>query len=246
MSSPIPLTPSNTQHALNVINDNEAHRRAARAAEAATLNAGGTPEQAMLAFTQAMQDAPPPAARAYVQQTIQMLNVSPEGFMALLQSQVAREDEKVLESRNAIETAIAQSRAISERMEALQCIHQMISQQPDADRDISNADAVVTINGRMMTLAEAIEAHDLFDELNLRPRRDDGELWHTGLNLKAEAVQSAVDVLRTEQQAVTSDNELNMITMQQAMQQRGQHLQLVSKVLAMFSETDRAIVGNMR
>jgi hypothetical protein len=37
-----------------------------------------------------------------------------------------------------------------------------------------------------------------------------------------------------------------MITMQQAMQQRGQHLQLVSKVLSMMGDTDRSIVGNMR
>ena len=44
-------------------------------------------------------------------------------------------------------------------------------------------------------------------------------------------MQSAIDALRQEQQTVTSANELNMIAMQQAMQQRGQHLQLVSKVL---------------
>jgi hypothetical protein len=36
-----------------------------------------------------------------------MLNVTPEGFMVLLQTQVEREDQKVLESRNSIEAALA-------------------------------------------------------------------------------------------------------------------------------------------
>jgi hypothetical protein len=70
--------------------------------------------------------------------------------------------------------------------------------------------------------------------------------WPEGVALREESVQSAIDALRQEQQTVTSANELNMIAMQQAMQQRGQHLQLVSKVLSMMGDTDRAIVGNMR
>ena len=67
-----------------------------------------------------------------------------------------------------------------------------------------------------------------------------------GVALRADAIQSAIDGLRQKQQSVTSSNELNMINMQQAMQQRGQHIQLVSKVLAMMGDTERAIVGNMR
>lgn len=231
------------QAAMDLINDNEALRRQAGAAEQAALEQGQTPEQALAAFNQAMQGAPPPQARAYIQQAVAMLNVSPEGFMALLQTQVEREDQKVLESRNSIETAIAQSRQLSERMGVLQSIHQRITQEKD-DK-LKMAEGTITVNDRIMTIAEAVVEFDLEEELNLNDQMS-SESWPNGVVLRLDSVQSAIDGLRQEQQTVTSANELNMIAMQQAMQQRGQHLQLVSKVLAMMGDTERSIVGNMR
>lgn len=246
MSTTIPVSSTvnpGLQEALAGIEDRQAHRRAAGAAELQALAEGQTPEQAMQAFHQVMQGAPPPEARVYVSQAIQMLNVTPEGFMALLQTQVEREDQKVLESRNAIETAIARSRELSERMGVLQSIHQRISQEKDDKLKMMEGE--ITVNDRTMSIAEAVEEFQLQDELNLTERMGD-EGWPNEVKLSADSVQSAIDVLRQEQQTVTSANELNMIAMQQAMQQRGQHLQLVSKVLAMMGDTERAIVGNMR
>lgn len=244
MSDAIALNP-NVQAQIDLINNREAQRRAAGNAELAALENGATPEEAARVFTQVMQGAPAPAARAYVQQAIQMLNITPEGFIALLQTQVAREDEKVLEARNAIENAISASREISARMQVLQAIHQRVSQDGDGDLDIGNGE--ITINGRVMAMSEAIMEFDLVDELNLgRHQRDGDTSWLNNVKLRVDAVQSAIDGLRQEQQKITSNNELSMITMQQAMQQRGQHLQLVSKVLAMIGDTERAIVGNMR
>lgn len=231
------------QDVLDTINDRQAHRRAARAAQLEALEEGATPEEASRVFIEVMQGAPPPEARAYFSQTIEMLNVTPEGFMALLQSQVEREDQKVLESRNQIEIAIATSREISERMQVLQSIHQRISQE--SDDKLKMGDGTITVNGRIMYISEAVEEFGLEDELNLSDQMSDPN-WPNGVRLTVESVQSAIDTLRQEQQTVTSKNELNMITMQQAMQQRGQHLQLVSKVLAMMGDTDRSIVGNMR
>ena len=242
MSNTIPVSPR-VQDANAIIDDLQAQRRAAGVAELAALAEGQTPEQAMQAFHQVMQGAPPPEARAYISQAIAMLNVTPEGFMALLQTQVEREDQKVLESRNAIESAIAQSRELSERMGVLQSIHQRISQEKD-DK-LKMMDGEITVNDRVMTIAKAVEEFQLADELNLTERMGD-EGWPNEVKLSADSVQSAIDVLRQQQQTVTSANELNMIAMQQAMQQRGQHIQLVSKVLAMMGDTERSIVGNMR
>lgn len=232
-----------TQNALDLINDNEAHRRAARSAQLDALDSGATPEEASRVFNEVMQGAPPPQARVYIQQAMEMLNVSPEGFMVLLQTQVEREDQKVLESRNSIEAAIAKSRELSERMGVLQQVHQRLSQENDGDLKMS--DGTITVNDRIMTIAEAVVEFGLEKELNLVDQMD-RDNWPNGIVLREESVQSAIDALRQEQQTVTSANELNMIAMQQAMQQRGQHLQLVSKVLAMMGDTDRAIVGNMR
>lgn len=231
------------QAGMDAINDREALRRIAGNAEQAALDAGQTPEQAMAAFNQAMQGAPAPQARAYIQQAIEMLNVTPEGFMALLQTQVEREDQKVLESRNSIEAAIVRSRELSERMGVLQSIHQRISQE--SDDKLKMGDATITVNDRIMTVAEAVVEFGLEEELNLRDQMS-REGWPSEIKLSLDSVQSAIDGVRQTQQTVTSANELNMISMQQAMQQRGQHLQLVSKVLAMMGDTERAIVGNMR
>lgn len=235
----------NTRAALQYIDDSNAHRRAANAAVQQALAEGATPEEATQAFIEVMQGAPPPTARAYIAQATEMLSVTPDGFMALLQTQVEREDQKVLESRNTIEAAIAQSRALSERMQVLQSIHQRISQEKD--RDIKMEEGNITVNDRLMTIGEAVVEFGLADELNLADRaRTSDPHWFNGVHLRVDAVQSAIDGLRQKQQTVTSANELSMITMQQAMQQRGQHVQLVSKVLAMMGDTERAIVGNMR
>jgi len=232
-----------TQAAINIINQNEAARRVARSAEMEALANDATPQEVHQAFVNAMQEQPaPPQAREYIQQAVDMLNVSPEGFVALLHTQVEREDQKVMESRNAIEQSIAKSRALSETMEALQIIHQRISQDSSGQLKIGNGD--VTINGRTMNIGEAIIEFNLADELNLDASAGSSTL--ANITLRADSVQSAIDGVRTAQQTVTSANELNMIAMQQAMQQRGQHIQLVSKVLAMMGDTERSIVGNMR
>ena len=225
-----------------------ATRAEALAAQQAVLDAGGTREQGSMAFLRvalAARGAMPAAVALYTEEAIQMLDVSPESFVALLRAQVDREDEKILEARNAIERALAGSREASARMEILQEIHQLVSQQDDQDRDMNRGE--LTIDGQAMTIGDAVMRYDLVDELNLSDAYDPNDpMWFRGHNLKAEAVQSAIDVIRQEQQQITSANELNMIAMQQAMQQRGQHIQLVSKVLAMMADTERAIVGNMR
>jgi hypothetical protein len=231
------------QNALDMIEDSQAHRRAARSAQLDALESGASPEEASRVFAQVLQGAPPPQARVYIQQAMEMLNVTPEGFMVLLRTQVEREDQKVLESRNSIEAALAQSRELSERMGVLQQVHQRLSQESDGD--LKMGDGTITVNDRIMTIAEAVVEFGLEKELNLTDEMSSSN-WPEGVALREESVQSAIDALRQEQQTVTSANELNMIAMQQAMQQRGQHLQLVSKVLAMMGDTDRAIVGNMR
>jgi hypothetical protein len=244
-TSTLPSTPASVriQDAMDIINDNQAHRRSARAAQLEALEAGASPEEASRVFAEVLDGAPPPEARMYVQRAMEMLNVTPEGFMVLLQTQVEREDQKVLESRNSIEAAIAKSRELSERMSVLQQIHQRLSQESDGNLNMRDGD--ITVNGRIMNIGEAVVEFGLEQELNLTEHIG-GQNWPGGVLLREESVQSAIDALRQEQQTVTSANELNMIAMQQAMQQRGQHLQLVSKVLAMMGDTERAIVGNMR
>jgi hypothetical protein len=130
-------------------------------------------------------------------------------------------------------------------MQALQQIHQRASQA--GNDKVNLGTELITLNGREMPIGEAVVAYGLVDTLDLTARHDpDNPDWYRGVELRADVVQGAIDMLRQEQQTVTSSNELNMIAMQQAMQQRGQHLQLVSKVLAMMGDTERAIVGNMR
>ena len=76
-----------TQAAINIINQNEAARRVARSAEMEALANDATPQEVHQAFVNAMQEQPaPPQAREYIQQAVDMLNVSPEGFVALLHS----------------------------------------------------------------------------------------------------------------------------------------------------------------
>ncbi|MCA9576216.1 MAG: hypothetical protein H6726_07965 [Sandaracinaceae bacterium] len=247
MSNTAPPTSTRSpqaQAAIDIIANRFATREQARSAELDALEAGATPEEAVRAFVDVMHGASPPAQRVYMEQAFEMLDVSPESFLALLQAQVRAEDEKVMTATNTIQNALQSSRELSERMQALQILHQRVSQDSDQSVDLQDGD--ITVNGRQMCLGQAVIEFDLVDELNLTRHVDGDPLWYRGVALRADAIQSAIDGLRQKQQSVTSSNELNMINMQQAMQQRGQHIQLVSKVLAMMGDTERAIVGNMR
>ena len=208
------------------------------------LDAGGSQAAAEAAFLRAIQtDAELVTAEA--ERVLTMLNVSPEGFLSVLRAQVDREDEKILDARNRIEAALAESRSLSQRMDALQKIHQVLSQE--GDQKMRMEEGQIDIGGETLSIGEVVERYGLVEDLNLSARFDEEDRnWFVGIKLRAATVQGAIDTLRQQQQQAASGNEILMITMSQAVTQRGQHLQLVSKMLGILSDTERAIVGNMR
>jgi hypothetical protein len=59
-------------------------------------------------------------------------------------------------------------------------------------------------------------------------------------------VKALSDALGDEMNASASSNEMNMIKLQSAISARGQMIQMISNMVASFSETSKAIIGNTR
>jgi len=59
-------------------------------------------------------------------------------------------------------------------------------------------------------------------------------------------VKALSDALGDEINASTSSNEMNMIKLQSAISARGQMIQMISNMVASFSETSKSIIGNTR
>lgn len=71
--------------------------------------------------------------------------------------------------------------------------------------------------------------------------------WRNGKDrATADDIQAAIDAVNDRVGALNSDNEYQMLHINELMSQRSQLVQMVSKMMSNMDETARAVIGNMR
>lgn len=143
----------------------------------------------------------------------------------------------------------------------LRDINEQVSTLTTALQDRSQA--AEDLSGRLQELRayqEALRAseeggHPQLDGATPAAYREHGATLHdwgvslgfpSGTDMTMEAVQTRIDGVNEQLREVNSDNEMLMIQLQSAMQQRTQIIQLGSNMLKAFDEGTDTIVGNMR
>ncbi len=92
---------------------------------------------------------------------------------------------------------------------------------------------------------DAAEAWNfLVDEMGMESATDDIPL-DDRMIIKSSAVQSAIAQLETQSRQANSANELQMVRMQTAMQQRSQVITMATQMIKTMSETNQAIARNL-
>jgi hypothetical protein len=90
------------------------------------------------------------------------------------------------------------------------------------------------------------EDGDMRDEFAALMERYGIEYSSSDSSFNLSTIQSKIEQLKNEQQTINSGNEMKMMWLQNAMQQRTQTLQAGSNFLASINDTLKTIVGNLR
>lgn len=107
---------------------------------------------------------------------------------------------------------------------------------------------VATVSARRRDEQAAIDKleADGFDFSNGPLGAEDAIAQKHGGTVNGKQLESKIGALQSEMRAINSGNELDMIKLQSAMQQRSQSITLATNMIKSIHDTEKAIVGNFR
>ena len=172
--------------------------------------------------------------------------VSPETLMGFLGFRLGEIDRAVAKEVTTIDHQGKASNAISERRELLdQIAGQIRLVTSKTDEGVKLGELHVEWQGQKMTAREALVSAGLTADVAIKHLGADG-LPTDDSKITLANVETASSKLEKEQRRLTSDNDLRMLRLQDAMNRRSQLVQMVSNFMRAIQDAQRTIVGNMR
>lgn len=168
---------------------------------------------------------------------------SPVTIMALLRRRLRDMDQQIESVTAHIKGSTSRAREITEKLQALEAIQKAIN---DSDNDKIKWNPKSVFDGKGNPNAQAVYyedgLHETWHVAKLAGLED--ELQPNGNKVKNKSVDDLISTYQHELKKINSGNELRMIKLQSAMEQRSEAVSLATNMLKKLHQADEAIVRN--
>ncbi len=162
--------------------------------------------------------------------------VTPELIMGLLENRVGNIDQQIQDLMSKIDERTSRAKELQLKQGAVSDLQMALESLPTED-----GKAVIPndfkVNG--VPLEKFLSDNGLSGQVTLT--KEGGQT-----KISKDALGTLADKLGEQQRAANSGNELDMIRLQSAMQQRSQAITMASNMIKSIFDTLKAIVGNLR
>lgn len=171
--------------------------------------------------------------------------LTPGAVIALLMARLNDVDGQIDGMMKEIETNTARSEAVQRTVQGLQNLKAAMaaeqgdpSEMVDIDGDgDGNPPVIVNFEGRDYTVRELVDALELNEELPYGGEHDD--------TLTGAAVDALIQSLSSKARSMNSNNEVLMVQMQSAMQQRTQAVTMSTNCIKSLNDAESSVVANI-